>query len=124
MTDCTDTGDRVTLRGKRKKRMRQQRKRHAAIETHMYSFLKCNKNNTQILRALSKKNGATITNKYMCKLTSSASKLHFTYIMHACCSLICSKGHTHTHSGDVCGSFALVKVTILHYTHVLFSITK
>lgn len=39
MTLCTDTGDRVTLRGKRKKRMRQQTKRHTAMEMNTYSFL-------------------------------------------------------------------------------------
>lgn len=39
MTLCTDTGDRVTLRGKRKKRMRQQMKRHTAMEMNTYSFL-------------------------------------------------------------------------------------
>lgn len=39
MTDSTDTGLMATLRGKRKKRIRLQRKRHAAIETHTYNFV-------------------------------------------------------------------------------------
>lgn len=47
MTDSTDTGVRVMLRGKRKKRIRQQRRRHIAMETNTYSFLK-GKTNTQL----------------------------------------------------------------------------
>lgn len=40
MTDSTDTGVTVTLRGNRKKRTRQQTKRHSAMEINTYSFLK------------------------------------------------------------------------------------
>lgn len=40
VTDCTDTGVRVTLRGKRKKRIRQQIRRHRPMEMQTCSFLK------------------------------------------------------------------------------------
>ncbi|TNN84779.1 hypothetical protein EYF80_004824 [Liparis tanakae] len=39
MTDSTDTGVMVTLRGKRKKRIRLHRKRHTTMEMNTCSFL-------------------------------------------------------------------------------------
>lgn len=43
MTDSTETGVRVTLRGNKKKRIRQQRNRHSTMEMNTYSFLKMHK---------------------------------------------------------------------------------
>lgn len=51
MTDSTDTGVIVTLRGNRKKRTRQQMKRHSVMEINTYSFLKL-KNKTKKIRRI------------------------------------------------------------------------
>ena len=42
VTDSTDTGVMLTLRGNKKKRIRQQTRRHNTMEMHTYSFLKHN----------------------------------------------------------------------------------